>query len=361
VKILSRYILSQFLVPFLLSLFAFSVIILIIQVFDELHFVMLQKPGFWVTLEYYVLKIPGLLLEIIPIAVLMAVLFSLGNLGKLNELMAMRAGGVSIFMVARPILFCGVLVFVLTVLFNELIVPKSNYIDRQIRWNDIEHRPQTHPTSKANISLMGTDNQMVHIGNFDGPTNTISDIIVLSFDNGIHLKSRIDAKKAVYENGQWIFQNGYFRIFDDTGAELSCKFFDSAPFALNEKPEELLKDEEEGAVINIVQLFYNIEHLKENGADYHKELIELHKKIAVPFACVVLALLGVSWGWSLGKYSGMASSFGICMIVAFVYIGGMQILQTLGTSGTLSPFVSTWTANILFGMAGVWLLIRKNH
>ncbi len=360
-KIISRYILSQFLLPFLLSLFAFSVIILIIQVFDELHYVMQQKPGFWITLEYYLLKIPGLLLEIIPIAVLMAVLFSLSNLAKLNELMAMRAGGASIFLVARPILFCGVVVFGLTILFNELIVPKANSLDRQIRWDDIERRPQTPTTAKSNLSLMGSDNQMIHIGHFDGPTNTMSDIIVLSFDNGIHLKSRIDAKQAVYQNGQWFFQNGYFRIFDDTGAELSCKPFDRAPFNLDEKPGDLLKDEEEGAVVNIVQLYYNIQHLKENGADYHKELIELHKKIAFPFACVILALLGVSWGWSMGKYSGVAASFGICLIVAFIYIGGMQVFQTLGTSGTLSPFVSMWTANVLFGLGGIWLLLRKNR
>ena len=54
-KILSRYFLSQFFAPFLLAILGFSVLILIIQVFDELHYVMLQKPGLWFTIEYYFL------------------------------------------------------------------------------------------------------------------------------------------------------------------------------------------------------------------------------------------------------------------------------------------------------------------
>ncbi|MGH7739822.1 MAG: LPS export ABC transporter permease LptG [bacterium] len=359
--LLSRYILRQFLLPFILSIFAFSVIILIIQVFDELHYVMQQKPGFWITTEYYFLKVPGLLLEITPIAVLMAVLFSLGNLGKQSELIAMRAGGVSIFRVARPILFCGVIIFLATILFNEFVVPKANYLQRQIRWNDIERRPRTHPTVKENISLMGANNQMYHIGNFNGNTNTMTDIIVLSFSKGVELKSRIDAKTADYVNGQWIFHDGFFRVFDETGSEISCEAFRQAPFPFSIKPADFLKDETEPGEMNMFQLYANIQELRQNGEDDRKELVELNKKIAFPFACVVLALLGVPWGWRLGKYSGVAAGFGICMMVAFIYIGGMQIFQTLGTSGALPPFVSMWSANIFFGLGGLWMLMRNNR
>ncbi|HVM33015.1 MAG TPA: LPS export ABC transporter permease LptG, partial [bacterium] len=355
------YLLRQFLSPFLVSVFAFSVIILVIQVFDELHYVMQQKPGFLISLEYYLLKIPGLLTEIIPIAVLMAVLFSLGNLSKLSELIAMRAGGVSIFRVTAPLLFCGALVFLGTLLFNEVVVPKANYLERQIRWNDIERRPQVHLTAKSNISLMDADNEMLHIGHFDGTTNTMTDIIVIAFSNGIQIKSRIDAEQARYVDGQWVFKNGYFRAFDDTGAEISCKPFSQAAFPLPQKPEDFLKDETQPGELNLVQLYSIIQQLKQSGSDNHRELVEFHKKIAVPFACVILALLGVPWGWSLGKYSGVASSFGICLLVAFAYIGGMQIFQTLGTSGTLSPFVAMWVANVLFGLGGLWLLFSKNR
>ncbi|HET9870721.1 MAG TPA: LPS export ABC transporter permease LptG [bacterium] len=360
-KILSRYILRQFLGPFLLSVFAFSVVILIIQVFDELHYVMQQKPGFWITLEYYLLKIPGLLLQIIPIAVLMGVLFSLGNLSKLSELIAMRAGGVSLYRVAAPLVLCGTAVFLLTLLFDETLVPPADHLSRDIRVNVIERRPPTVNTTRHNLSLMTADNQMIHIGNYNGTTATMTDVIVMGFINGIQLKSRVDAKQVVYRDGQWYFEDGFFRAFDDTGAEITCKPFQEAPFDFQARPADLLKDQTDPAEMNIAQLYANIQQLKQNGEDDHRELVEFHRKIAFPFACVVLSLLGVPWGWSLGKYSGVASSFGICILVAFIYIGGMQIFQTLGSSGALSPVVSMWAANVLFGLGGLWLLIRKNR
>ena len=296
-----------------------------------------------------------------PIAVLFGVLFSLGSLGKGSELIAMRAGGVSIFMVARPILLCGIIVFFMTIIFNETVVPKANHLQYQIRLHDIERRPSVQNTSRTNIFMMGANNEMYHIDLFDGNTNTMTNVIVLGFDNGILLKTRLDAKQAQYVNGQWIFSNGYFRIFDDTGAELSYQSFDQMSFSLAEKPQDFLKDEVEPWQLNIFDLYAHIQQLKQSGTDDHKELVEFHKKIAFPFACVILALLGVPWGWSLGKYSGVASSFGICMLVAFSYIGGMQIFQTLGTSGTLPPLASMWIANFIFGAGGIWMLLRNNR
>jgi lipopolysaccharide export system permease protein len=209
--------------------------------------------------------------------------------------------------------------------------------------------------------MMGDNNAMYHIDFFDGTTNTMTNVIVLGFDNGIQLKTRVDAKQAHYENGQWIFSNGFFRIFDDTGAELSCQSFDQMNFSLAEKPGDFLKEDVEPWELNILQLYSHIQRLKQSGTDDHKEWVQFHKKIAFPFACITLALLGVPWGWSLGKYSGVASSFGICMIVAFSYIGGMQIFETLGTSGTLPPLASMWIANLIFGAGGIWMLLRKNR
>ena len=249
------------------------------------------------------------------------------------------------------------------ILFDEWVVPKANHLEDQIYWNQIEHRPKTHPTSKSNISLMGADNQLIHIGNFDGNTNTMTDVLIMSFGNGIQLRSRIDAKSASFENGQWVFKNGFFRAFDDTGAEISCRAFNASPFPFLQRPEDFLKDDTQPEQLNIPFNFIPpFSSSSKADRTNHLESVEFHKKIALPFACVILAVLGVPWGWSLGKYSGVASSFQHLHAGGFlIYIGGMQIFQTLGTSGTLSPFVSMWTANILFGLGSVWMLFRRNR
>jgi lipopolysaccharide export system permease protein len=109
------------------------------------------------------------------------------------------------------------------------------------------------------------------------------------------------------------------------------------------------------------QLISYINQLKKSGADYQKEMVELHLKVSFPFACVVLVLLGVPTGWGLGKWSSVATSIGICLLVAFGYVGLIRVGQALGESGVLTPFLAGWMANILFTGIGLWMLVKKNR
>jgi lipopolysaccharide export system permease protein len=273
----------------------------------------------------------------------------------------MRAGGVSIFLAAKPLLFSGMLVSTLMIFLNETLVPKTTSMYHRVKWEEMDK--QTHPaeTIRQNISLRGTNNEIYHIGSFDGPHATMTDVLILGFGEGVHLKSRIDAKRAVYEDGQWVFYDGYLRVFDENDVELSAQAFNRTHIPLSEKPSDFLNEQKEPTELTIVELTAYVRQLRRSGADCHKELVELHNKIAFPFGCVILAILGVPWGWSMGKYSGVVLSFGICIGVAFVYIGGMEVGYHLGESGVLSPLFSVWTANLIFAALGPYLLFRKNR
>ena len=361
-KILTRYILKQFLRPFILALFFFAVLILVVRVFDDIRLIMEFKPGLWIAFKYFILQVPALSILALPLAVLMAVLFSLSQLSRNSELIAMRSGGVSIFLVAIPIFFSGLVICGLSILFNETIVPKAAQMVQHTK--DIEIRKQAEPSLnllRQNISMIGAGGQIYHIGSFDGSTRSMSDILILDFGGGTHLKSRVDAKTAKWENDRWVFYDGYLRAFDDTDAEISAQAFDRMPIPIPEAPKDFLKEQKDPNDLNFTELTAYILQLKRNGSDYHKEMVELQYKIAVPFGCVILAVLGVPWGWSMGKYSGVVMSFGICLLVAFLYLGGMQIGHQLGYSGVLSPFLSMWLMNILFAVIGPLLLIRRNR
>ncbi len=361
-KILTRYILWEFLKPFILSLAAFSVIIMIIQVFNDIRIIMEFKPGFFLTLKYFFLQIPFLLIQIVPIAVLMAVLFSLSHLSKSSELIAMRAGGVSIFLVAFPLFVSGLVICCLSILVNETIVPKTTRMVRHAKVVEIQKQPEeTSSRSRQNISMIGAGNRIYHIGSFDGNTNTMTDILILEFDRDTHLKSRVDAKSAIYEGERWVFNGGYLRLFGGDDAEVSARAFDHEPVPLEEKPQDFLKEQKEPQELSLMELVGYVRQLKLNGSDYHKELVELHTKIAFPFGCIILAILGIPWGWTMGKYSGVVFSFGVCLLVAFFYIGGMQIGHTLGDSGVLSPAIAMWFMNFFFGVLGPLLLVRNNR
>ncbi len=361
-KVLTRYILKEFLGPFLLAMLLFCVIILVVTVLDQLKFIMDHKAGFALACKYFALQLPYLVLQITPLAVLFAVLFSLGSLSKGSELIAMRAGGVDIFKVALPLLGAGFAVCLVCVVLNETLVPKAKTWSQYVRDVEIEKKTPQKLDTRWSLSLRGSGNRMYHIGKFqNGPTPTMTTVLVLEFGQGIQMKNRVDAREARFEGGQWTFYDGWQRTFDDTGAETLARHFDRMALPLEEKPSYFLAEQREARELNMVELYTYIQRLKKSGADYRKELVEMHLKISFPFACVVLVLLGVPTGWGLGKWSSIATSTGICLMVAFGYVGLIRVGQALGESGVLSPFLAGWMANLLFTGIGIFLLVKKNR
>jgi lipopolysaccharide export system permease protein len=361
-KILTRYILNEFSKPFFISVAGFSVVVLIVQIFNDIRYIMDNKPSALLTLKYFVLQVPNFTVQIIPIAVLFGVLFSLSRLSKNSELIAMRAGGVSIYFVAFPLLIAGFFICLFTIFMNETIVPQATLMIRHTKRVEIEHQSEQYANlQRQNISMMGASNELYHIGAFNGADQTMTDILVLDFDNGAHLRSRIDAQGGKYLDGRWVFNNGYLRAFDENDKEISAQHFDQLPVSIPEKPADFLTDPKSPEELTLLELIKYVQQLQKNGSDCHKELVELNHKLAVPFGCVILAILGVPWGWSMGKYSGVVVSFGICLLVSFFYIGGQQIGQGLGNQGLMSPFLSTWLMNLIFCVIGPILLIRKNR
>src|SRR5579872_4095547 len=202
-KILTRYILWEFLKPFVLSLLAFSILILVIQVFNDIRIILENRPGLILALKYFLLQIPELLIRITPIAILMAVLFSLSHLSKNSELIAMRAGGVSVFLVTVPLVFWGFIIFGLSVVLNEAVVPKTAKMVRHTKVVEIQKQAeQAESKFRQNISMIGVENQLYHVGSFDGSTNTMTDVLVLEFTSGNQMKTRLDAKSARFEEGR---------------------------------------------------------------------------------------------------------------------------------------------------------------
>jgi lipopolysaccharide export system permease protein len=361
-KVLTRYILKEFLSPFLLAMMLFCVIILVVTVLDQLKFIMDHHAGFLLACKYFLLQLPYLVLQITPLAVLFAVLFSLGSLSKGSELIAMRAGGVDIFKVALPLVLAGFVVCLASIFLNETLVPKAKSWSDRVRAVEIEKKPVVKNANRLNVSLRGGGNRMYHLDQFqDGAVPTMRGILLLEFGQGIQVKSRVDAKEGRYENKQWAFYDGWQRVFDDTGSEITARHFEKLSLPLEEKPSDFLAEQKEARDLNMPELLAYISQLKKSGADYQKEMVELHLKFSFPFACVVLVLLGVPTGWGLGKWSSVATSTGICLLVAFGYVGLIRVGQALGESGVLHPFLAGWIANFIFAGIGIWLLIKKNR
>jgi hypothetical protein len=126
-KIIDRYLLRTFLVPFFYCLTAFMMMYVIFDLFDNLNdFVEGQTPLLLVV-KYYLILFPSVLIRIVPISLLLAVLYSLSTLTKNNELTAMRASGISILRLMVPFLAVGFLFTVVVGIVHETVSPRAAY------------------------------------------------------------------------------------------------------------------------------------------------------------------------------------------------------------------------------------------
>lgn len=355
-RILTRYILQEFIKPFLLAVGFVGVISLLAQVFQDLQLLRDYKPAFGVALSYFACFLPAYLVLMIPLACLFSVLFCLSILSRGNELIAMRAGGMNILSVAFPILVAGLAVGFTTFWFNEAIVPRSEEWKENIREVRIKHQPEFSVNKiRQNFSIVGADGQLYYIGSFDGTRNSMTDLLMLDFGSTGHIRTRTEAKTANFEGGGWVLYSGIQREFDEKDDEVRTRIFEKMPIATKEKPADFLKDQKEAQTMRLGDLRDYIHHLRQIGSDSHKEEVYLYYRFASPFGCVILALLGVPWGWTMRKYTGAALSFFISLIAGLVYVGGTVIGRGLGESGILNPLLSVWVVNIVF--AGMTPLI----
>ena len=150
--------------------------------------------------------------------------------------------------------------------------------------------------------------------------------------------------------------NGIIRIF--TNNKESVETFDRIEQPnFQFKPDELSRAQKKTEEMSYWELKQFIENIKRNGGNPNRWLVDLYLKIAFPFANFIIVLFGAPLA-SRKTRSGPTISFGISLFICFLYFGIIKIGQTFGHNGTLSPLLSAWLGNIIFGVAALAILFK---
>ena len=244
---LDRYLARTILRPMIGALIAFLTMAVIIDLFERLDTFIDHEVAFPVIVQYYVATLPFLFNIILPVSTLIAVLFSLGGLARRNELIAMTASGVSLYRILVPVLGVGLLASVVGLWFSTDLVPRGNDLSTEIYDHEIKGRPHRSETQRRDMNYLGADGRFFLARKFDGDRGSMEEVVVQQFANGT-LVYRLDAERASYEDGRWVFRNGYLRRFRPDGPPEVERFDERAFPELPETPRDFLrivKDPEE--------------------------------------------------------------------------------------------------------------------
>ncbi|RIK60026.1 hypothetical protein DCC62_28415, partial [candidate division KSB1 bacterium] len=152
-RLLDRYLIQKFLFILAFSLVAVISIFIIIDLVERLSdYIDRQVPAV-VIVSYYFYFIPYIIVLMLPIAMLLASMFSIGQLGKYNELTAMKSSGISMYRILAPIFGLALFVSLLMLAFAEIVMPEANQRKAELKSQYIDRLPRNLPTRLSNLYL----------------------------------------------------------------------------------------------------------------------------------------------------------------------------------------------------------------
>jgi len=354
-KIIMRRLVVEFLKNYGLAFGGLILVVTLGTVFEELNRVLKYQPSTWAAAVYFLFKVPLLASMCMPLAVLLGVLFTLAGMLKSNELVAMRAGGISQYAIAAPFLGIAFIISLLTIVWGEIVVPYSNAQRVAIKRTYI--LKQIVPSWKLarKVGVWTSRGQLVYAETANAGDGLLRDVIILDF-NGIIPMVRVDASVARPVRGAWELENTQVYRWKDGQPSLKRK--KKAVYPISEGMEDIIFEGKPVETQTMTDLKRSIEQLKRTGQDYGAEQVFYHLKWAYPFASFIVALLavGISFTMQTNPREGPARAFGVAIVTAGVYIILQQLGQTFGIGGVVGPVVATWTPNAVFLIAGLILL-----
>ena len=362
--ILDEYVLREFLLTFVMVLVTFVMLMLIFTFFELLSDIIRNKTPLVTVGEYLVNLTPSMIYVITPLSVLIGVLVVFGIMNRNSELTAMKATGVSLYRITVPVVAIAAVLSVSLFMFDELYLPQANRRQEALR-NVIKGKPAEtfeHPGRKWIFGQQrpGQPSRIFYYEYFDSDIDTFGNISIFEFNPGsFTIAKRIFASTAHWEPklNTWVFEDGWERTFN--GSDItSYEDFPVKTFSeISEQPAYFKKEVRQSSEMNFGELAAYIHDLRQSGFNTVPLRVQLNHKLAYPLITLVMAVLAIPFALSMGK-RGSLSSIAIAIGVAIAYSVVSAFFDAMGNVSWLPAFLAAWSPDLLFGLAGAYLLLR---
>lgn len=359
-RILDRHIIKEFVLPFVYCLATFVILYIIVDIFSHLDEILKEHVSLIILRNYYLLLIPIILVQITPIAALLSTLYSVGKLNKQNEIVAMKAMGISPLRIITPLLLLGLSLSAIIFEVQDGIIPQAMLASTTIKEEKIEKkRASSESRIIHQLTLYGKDNRLFYLDTYDLQQNLLQGITILEHDENQKLTSKIVAREGHWIDSTWKFFDCVIYKFDGAGQIVGEPTFSKErTLYIPEKPKDFLRHESQTEFMNYRQLKDYIDRLSNIGRrTITRLLVDLHYKVSSSLITFVIMLVGIPFAVGARK-SGAMFSIGLCIAISFSYYVVLSICLALGKTGVFPPFLAAWLTNILFVMLAVHL-IRK--
>ncbi len=358
VSIIDRYIAKMFLGFFVGGLIVFVTLFVTVDFMS--NFVRSDAP-FQSIVSYYLFALPALIYQMMPVACLMGVVFTLGSLGKTNELTALFASGMSLARVSLPILSLVVLISSVSFFLNDRIVPTLNQKKKYVEYVEIKKQPGLYSTVKTDRIWYRSGNALYNIKTLQADSATAMGLTMYQFDSTWRLAQMLTAQSVKLEGQTWELSEGTVTIFpSETNVPLT-QAFKQKRITVSEDAKDLQSSGQTTDSLSLKDLQRFIKRNKESGLDTLTYEVDYHSKFSYAMAAFVMSLIGIPFSVGKARSGSAAFGAGVTIGLAFAYWAFYSSGLTLGKHGALPPVMAAWVPNVVMSAFAIFLLVRMRR
>ena len=357
-KLYVRLTMAEVFGPLLIGTLTFVVLIVGHLLFGVIRPVVERGVPIGVVLQFILYQVPNAIALALPVSMLLAAAIGIHRLARDNELVALRAAGISLPGLLAPVWGVGVLVSVTSFLVAEYVQPEADRRAEGIITGVLMSR-ETLALQPGKFSSVTPE---VHVlpGAVDDRTGEVSDLKVFYIEPKGTV-TFMEARRARLEGEDFVLEQPLICRMDQRGGLTR-----SAPLAGSRAvihlPRAIAAFRQEQRTVrnmSVGELTAAIRRQRASGPSLARPLVlELHERLSLATACLAFALIGgpLSLLFRAGRSLGGAL---LAILYAFVYYMALLWMHILGDSGALPPALAAWLPNSVTVAAGMVLLVKR--
>jgi lipopolysaccharide export system permease protein len=363
-RTLDRYIFREMVTPFFLSTAVLLLVLFLQKLFMLADLVVAKGVSLLSTAQVLIYIIPGFLVITLPMSLLVAALTAFSRMSADSEVNAMKASRISLYRMIRPVFLFALLTFAATAVTSLVLVPGSNAALKAHLFNMVKSRLMV--GIEPGVFSSTFEGMVIYVDKMDASDNMEG--VFISDERSVREPYAIVAKRGKLSadpqslNVTLAMQDGSIHTQPREGQAYSLMSFSAAKLYLDIK-ESLVKRGAPGKGyedLNSTELLEDIRKTRNDGKPTFTQETELHKRLSIPFACLIFGLIGAPLGIRRHR-TGKSAGIAIALLMFLIYYIILGSATNLAETGTLSPLLAFWIPNSLMVVAALLFVLKKGQ
>jgi lipopolysaccharide export system permease protein len=349
---LQRYVAGRFLQMAVLCFAVCLVAYLLVDVLERLKWFFRYGATLEEILHFYLARVPLLASRVVPMSLLVATSLTVSLIAAQGELLGMRASGIPAPRALLPVLGLCAAITPLYFLLNNEVVPRTNALADRIKTTEI--KDQSGRSGRSDAVWYRSGDLIYEVSLLDMARGRAEDVVIYEVTPDGQPLSRLDARSATH------IESGIWRLEDAVRFELTDEGLQETPPERVARLGDQMPADRDTMHMSIGELMKDIEEVEANGHEATTYIVDLHVKLAMPLACILLPGLALLFAVTGPPFPSSAVTLILSVAVAVAYTLFTGVGSSLGYGGALPPVLAGWASTGFFAavVAGLALRLR---